>query len=176
MSAPADDWPALLAEATRELRMPLNAVLGWVQILRSAEGGETQRRAALETIERNARLKAQLLDDKLRPLAAERSVLVERTLDPRVGAVAADPQRLEQVVRVLLLAALRATADRGVVEVVIESAPKGVGIRVGRAMALEGAASEEDARLARHAGFDRHLPKPVDAAQLVRHLVELLAV
>jgi signal transduction histidine kinase len=50
--------------------------------------------------------------DKLRPLAAERSVLVERTLDPRVGAVAADPQRLEQVVRVLLLAALRATADR----------------------------------------------------------------
>jgi hypothetical protein len=41
MSAPADDWPALLAEATRELRMPLDAVLGWVQILRSAEGDET---------------------------------------------------------------------------------------------------------------------------------------
>ena len=37
-----------------------------------------------------------------------------------------------------------------------------------RAIALTAYASEEDARLARHAGFDRHLPKPVDAAQLVR--------
>ena len=334
MTAPHDDWPALLVEATRELRMPLNAVLGWAQILRTADGDEEQRRQALETIERNARLQAQLLDDlldlaragsgqlvlrvravdpgravaqaidKLRPLAAERGVLVERTLDPRVGAVAADPQRLEQVVRVLGLAALRATQDRGVVEIHVEAADKGVRIRVGRAVVLEGAgrrlvdrllalhdtklelgegaasfrmcsasgstdesrppltgvrivavddeadarevlralleqrgaevrtagsaaealslvqswrpdvlvsdigmpgadgyelmlrvralgannggfvrsvaltayASEEDARLARHAGFDRHVPKPVDAAQLVRHLVELMAV
>jgi CheY-like chemotaxis protein len=45
-----------------------------------------------------------------------------------------------------------------------------------RSVALTAYASEEDERLARHAGFDRHLPKPVDAAQLVRHLVELLAV
>jgi CheY-like chemotaxis protein len=44
-----------------------------------------------------------------------------------------------------------------------------------RSVALTAYASEEDARLARHAGFDRHLPKPVDAGQLVRHLVELLA-
>jgi CheY-like chemotaxis protein len=44
-----------------------------------------------------------------------------------------------------------------------------------RAVALTAYASDEDARMARHAGFDRHLPKPVDAAQLVRHLVELLA-
>ena len=44
-----------------------------------------------------------------------------------------------------------------------------------RSIALTAFASEEDARLARHAGFDRHLPKPVDAGQLVRHLVELLA-
>jgi len=45
-----------------------------------------------------------------------------------------------------------------------------------RSVALTAYASEEDARLARHAGFDRHVPKPVDAAQLVRHLVELMAV
>src|SRR5437588_6626636 len=120
MSASDDDWTTLLAEATRELRMPLNAVLGWVQIFRTADGDEGQRRSALETIERNARLQALLLDDlldlaragagqlqlrvravdagravaqaidSLRPLGAERGVLVERTLDPRVGPVAAD--------------------------------------------------------------------------------------
>ncbi|HEY1584799.1 MAG TPA: response regulator [Polyangia bacterium] len=333
MTAPEDDWTTLLAEATRELRMPLNAVLGWVQILRTADGDETQRRVALETIERNARLQAQLLDDlldlaragagqlqlrvravdpgravaqaidRLRPLGAERGVLVERTVDPRVGPIAADPLRLEQVVRVLALCALRATPDRGVVEILVEAAPDGARVRVGRAgdlggvarrlvdrllalhdtkleltdgvasfalraasgstddaaaplagvrivavddeadarevlralleqhgaevrtagsvaealsvlkswppdalvsdigmpdadgyelmlrvralgqkhggfvrsVALTAYASEEDARLARHAGFDRHLPKPVDAGQLVRHLVELLA-
>ena len=333
MTAPNDDWPTLLVEATRELRMPLNTVLGWVQILRTADGDEAQRRAALEAIERNARLQAQLLDDlldlaragagqltlrvravdagravadaidKLRPLGAERGVLVERTVDPRVGPVAADPVRLEQVVRVLALAALHATPDRGVVEIHVEAAPAGARIRVGRcgelggtarrlvdrllslhgatlelgdgvasfalkpasgptdesapplagvrilavddeadarevlralleqhgaevrtagsaaealsllaswrpdalvsdigmpdadgyelmlrvralgqkhggfvrSIALTAFASEEDARLARHAGFDRHLPKPVDVGQLVRHLVELLA-
>jgi CheY-like chemotaxis protein len=333
MTASDDDWTTLLAEATRELRMPLNAVLGWVQILRTAGGDETPRRVALETIERNARLQAQQLDDlldlaragagqlqprvravdaghvvaqaidRLRPLGAERGVLLERTLDPRVGPVAADPLRLEQLVRVLALAALRATPDRGVVELHVEVAPGGARIAVARAgelggvarrlcerllalhdtrlelaggaasfalraaggstddeaapldgvrivavddeadarevlraileqhgaevrtagsaaealalvgnwrpdalvsdigmpgtdgydpmlrvralgrsrggllrsVALTAYASDEDARLARHAGFDRHLPKPVDAAQLVRHLVELLA-
>ncbi len=353
VTAPNDDeWPTLLAEATRELRMPLNAVLGWVQILRTNEGDPERRRAALETIERNARLQAQLLDDlldlsragagqlvlrvravdaaravaqaldKLRPLGAERGVLVEQVVDPRLGPVAADPVRLEQIVRVLTLAALRAAPDRGVVEVHVEAGSEhgwggeagepsarrhgGARIRVGRAsaalelggvarrlvdsllalhdsrlevrggaasfglraasgptdenapplsgvrvlavddeadarevlralleqhgaevrtagsvaealalvqsfrpdalvsdigmpgadgyelmlrvralgqkdgglvraVALTAYASEEDARLARHAGYDRHLPKPVDAAQLVRHLVELLA-
>src|SRR5206468_6335962 len=126
------------------------AVLGWVQILRTNEGDPERRRAALETIERNARLQAQLLDDlldlsragagqlllrvravdaartvaqaidKVRPLGAERGVLVEQVVDPRLGPVAADPARLEQVVRVLTLAALRAAPDRGVVEVHVE--------------------------------------------------------
>jgi CheY-like chemotaxis protein len=44
-----------------------------------------------------------------------------------------------------------------------------------RSLALTAWASEDDARLASHAGYDRHLPKPVDAAALVQELVELLA-
>ena len=44
-----------------------------------------------------------------------------------------------------------------------------------RSIDLSAYASEEDACMARHAGYDRHLAKPVDAAQLLRHLVELLA-
>jgi CheY-like chemotaxis protein len=316
--------------------MPLSVVLGAVQILRTSDADDERRRWALETIERNARLQAQLLDDlldlsragaghlalrvravdaaravmqaldKVRPLGAERGVLVEQVIDPRLGPVAADPARLEQVVRVLTLAALRAAPDRGVVEVHVQAAPGGARICVGRAqaaldlggvtrrlvekllalhdakldvqggaasfalraasgptdlsapplagvrivavddeadardvlrvlleqhgaevrtagsvaealslvkswrpdalvsdigmpeadgyelmlrvralgdkdggfvrsIALTAYASEEDARLARHAGYDRHLPKPVDAGQLVRHLVELLA-
>jgi CheY-like chemotaxis protein len=51
--------------------------------------------------------------------------------------------------------------------------PEGGGLV--RAVALTAYAAEEDARLASHAGYDRHLPKPVDAAQLLRHIVELLA-
>ena len=44
-----------------------------------------------------------------------------------------------------------------------------------RSLALTAHASDEDARLARHAGYDRHVAKPVDATLLVRHILELLA-
>src|SRR6478735_1483599 len=89
MTASHDDWPALLADATRELRMPLNAVLGWVQILRTADGDEAQRRAALETIERNARLQAQLLDDLLDLARAGAGQLQLRVRPVDVGRVVA---------------------------------------------------------------------------------------
>ena len=154
------DWPALLALATRELRMPLNAVLGWVQLLRANGLDEARRRAALETIERNARREAQLLDDLLdlarlaagqvrlalravdpaaalaaaieraRPDAEERRVLLERSTDPAAEPVAADADRLQRMLGELLRAAIRAAPEDGVVEVQLGRGDDGVHLGV----------------------------------------------
>jgi PAS domain S-box-containing protein len=54
-----------LATLSHELRNPLNAMLGWAQVLRSgALPLETQRRG-LESLERNAKAQAQLIEDLL---------------------------------------------------------------------------------------------------------------
>ncbi|BAZ32157.1 multi-sensor hybrid histidine kinase [Cylindrospermum sp. NIES-4074] len=54
-----------LAILSHELRSPLNAILGWAQLLRARKFGETQMASALETIERNARTQTQLIEDLL---------------------------------------------------------------------------------------------------------------
>jgi PAS domain S-box-containing protein len=54
-----------LAILSHELRSPLNAILGWAQLLRSRKLSEIQTAKALETIERNARTQTQLIEDLL---------------------------------------------------------------------------------------------------------------
>ena len=55
-----------LAILSHELRSPLNAILGWAQMLRSSRKlNEIQIAKALETIERNARTQTQLIEDLL---------------------------------------------------------------------------------------------------------------
>ena len=55
-----------LSTLSHELRTPLNAILGWAQLLRrSGDVDETDMRQGLETIERNSRTQAQLIDDLL---------------------------------------------------------------------------------------------------------------
>ena len=54
-----------LATVSHELRTPLNAVLGWAQMLRSGTLRPDMTGQALETLERNARAQAQLVDDLL---------------------------------------------------------------------------------------------------------------
>ena len=55
-----------LAILSHELRSPLNAILGWAQMLRSSRKlTEIQTAKALETIERNARTQTQLIEDLL---------------------------------------------------------------------------------------------------------------
>ncbi|URD49005.1 PAS domain-containing protein [Chroococcidiopsis sp. CCNUC1] len=54
-----------LAVLSHELRSPLNPILGWAKLLRSRQYNEAARNRALETIERNAKLQAQLVDDLL---------------------------------------------------------------------------------------------------------------
>jgi PAS domain S-box-containing protein len=54
-----------LATLSHELRTPLSAVLGWMQLLRGGRLDPAQSRKALETIEHNARLQQQLINDML---------------------------------------------------------------------------------------------------------------
>lgn len=138
-----------LANLSHELRTPLNAILGWSQLLRHqpAELPELQR--GLESIERNARLQAQLIDDLLdtnritsgkvrleleriepavfveaavetvRAAAQARKLHINISLDRGVGFVSGDPRRLQQVVWNLLSNAVKFTPEGGAVSVTV---------------------------------------------------------
>ncbi|HEY0512361.1 MAG TPA: ATP-binding protein [Thermoanaerobaculia bacterium] len=140
-----------LATLSHELRTPINAITGWTQILRSGQldGAGTAR--ALDVIERNAKIQAQLIGDlldisriisgKLRletrpaypaeiveaalaavlPAAETKGVRIERSLDPGAGPVLADPDRLQQVMANLLSNAIKFTPRDGWVKVRLES-------------------------------------------------------
>lgn len=54
-----------LAILSHELRSPLNPILGWSELLLTREFDQATTRRALETIERNARLQTQLIEDLL---------------------------------------------------------------------------------------------------------------
>jgi signal transduction histidine kinase len=136
-----------LAAVSHELRTPLNAILGWSRILRSGSLAEDKRARALETIERNAVMQAQLVDDLLdisrivsgnlriekrdvdvttvvqaamdavKPLAQAKDVALQATLGPAPGFVLGDASRLQQVVWNLLTNAVKFTAKGGHVNV-----------------------------------------------------------
>ncbi|MEH2348671.1 MAG: PAS domain S-box protein [Nostoc sp.] len=50
---------------SHELRSPLNAILGWAQLLQRSKLSESQMAKATETIERNAKAQTQLIEDLL---------------------------------------------------------------------------------------------------------------
>ncbi|WP_229416080.1 hybrid sensor histidine kinase/response regulator [Pseudoduganella armeniaca] len=137
-----------LATLSHELRTPLNAILGWSQVLRRGSRGEADLHKGLQTIERNARAQAQLIEDLLdmsrimsgqvllelqgvlpativdaaieavRPAAAAKHIVIERDCAP-CALIAADPGRLQQVVWNLLSNAIKFTPPEGRVRVSI---------------------------------------------------------
>lgn len=54
-----------LASLSHELRTPINAVLGWTQLIQRKVLSEADHDKAIDTIERNARLQAQMIADLL---------------------------------------------------------------------------------------------------------------
>ncbi|MYM37825.1 PAS domain-containing sensor histidine kinase [Duganella qianjiadongensis] len=54
-----------LSTLSHELRTPLTAILGWAQVLRRGGRDAADLQRGLQTIERNARLQAQLIEDLL---------------------------------------------------------------------------------------------------------------
>ncbi|HEV7393767.1 MAG TPA: ATP-binding protein [Burkholderiales bacterium] len=149
-----------LATLSHELRTPLSAILGWSQVLRLRTMGEAELRQGLETIERNARVQTQLIEDLLdmsritsgklrldiqqvapakfieaaaetvRPAAEAKGIRLEAVLDPAAGPISGDPGRLQQVVWNLLSNAIKFTPRSGRVQVVLQRVNSHVEISV----------------------------------------------
>jgi signal transduction histidine kinase len=149
-----------LATLSHELRTPLNAILGWAQLLRSGELDEAARRQAVETIERNAKAQAQLIEDLLdvsrivsgkirlevkrvrveqvidaaldvvRPAAEQKGIELVKDAEGALGAVLGDPTRLQQVVWNLMSNAIKFTPEGGRVEVGARREGDGGGVRI----------------------------------------------
>ncbi|MFN2416452.1 MAG: ATP-binding protein [Pyrinomonadaceae bacterium] len=149
-----------LATVSHELRTPLTAIIGWSHMLGQTGLDEATVVRGLETIERNARAQAQLVDDildvsrivtgKLRlniapvdlatvvnaaidsvQLAAEsKGIRLEVTLDPAARRVSGDAGRLQQVVWNLLSNAIKFTEVGGEVCVRLRRAGESVELLV----------------------------------------------
>ncbi|HXG64029.1 MAG TPA: ATP-binding protein [Blastocatellia bacterium] len=149
-----------LATISHELRTPLTAILGWARMLRTGNLDQGASAQAVEVIERNAKLQAQLIDDLLdvsriitgkllletqpvdlpaiiqaaldtvRPAADAKQINIETAIDPAAGPVAGDRNRLQQVVWNLLSNSIKFTPHGGRIEVHLERADSQVEIRV----------------------------------------------
>nr|WP_290222924.1 ATP-binding protein [Trichocoleus desertorum] len=149
-----------LAVLSHELRSPLNPILGWAKLLRTRQFDAETTDQALETIERNAKLQAQLVEDLLdvsrilqgklslniapvnlvttiesaietvRLAATAKSIEIHTKLDQRVGLVAGDANRLQQVMWNLVSNAVKFTPAGGRVEVQLEAMSPYVQIQV----------------------------------------------
>ena len=149
-----------LATLSHELRSPLNAVLGWTQILKNTGLRPDLIANAVDVIERNARLQARLITDLLdisgaisgnlrldlqdievanaieavvesvALTAAAKSINITTTTEPFTPSVRADPARMEQMLWNLLSNALKFTSNGGQIQVFTEADDRYVSIRV----------------------------------------------
>lgn len=136
-----------LAIVSHELRTPLNSILGWSQLLLNRKLDEETTTRALQTIERNARSQAQLINDILdvsqiirgklrltmqpvniiplietvlevvRPLAHDKLIRLETQFDPTVEKVYGDSERIRQIIWNLLSNAIKFTSEDGQVTI-----------------------------------------------------------
>ncbi|PSB17702.1 diguanylate cyclase [filamentous cyanobacterium CCP2] len=136
-----------LAILSHELRSPLNPILGWVKMLRSGMLDTTKTAHALETIERNAKLQTQLIEDLLdvsrilqgklslttvpvsltlsiqaaletvRLAAEAKNIQIQTILNPPDVQVLGDSARLQQIVWNLLSNAVKFTPPGGQVTI-----------------------------------------------------------
>jgi signal transduction histidine kinase/ActR/RegA family two-component response regulator len=141
-----------LATLSHELRTPLNAVLGWARVLRTAHVEPSTQARALESIERNARMQARLIEDllevsrivtgKLRiqvrpvdlaaivdaavevvqPAALAKKIRLDVSITYRPAMTSGDPDRLQQVVWNVLSNAVKFTPAGGEVTVRLRQA------------------------------------------------------
>jgi PAS domain S-box-containing protein len=132
-----------LATVSHELRTPLTAILGWARMLDSGTIAEPQARRAIQTIQRNAKSQAEIIDDILdvsrivtgnlyldlqptelapiveaainvvRPTAEAKHIQIETNLSEQPALVSGDAQRLQQIIWNLLSNAIKFTPQGG---------------------------------------------------------------
>ncbi len=136
-----------IAMVSHELRAPLNAVLGWVNILLTKKVDEEARINALETIERSARVQAKLISDLVdsskiisgklnlefhpvdvqqalafvfeaqKPMAEAKNITFKYFPGDEAVKINADLSRVQQIFTNLITNAIKFTPDNGVVEI-----------------------------------------------------------
>lgn len=139
-----------LAVLSHELRSPLNPILGWAALLRKHKLDAKTTDRALETIERNAQVQTQLIEDLLdvsrilqgklslniypvdlastiqaaletvRLSAEVKSIKIHTTFEPNLGKVLGDSSRLQQIFWNLLSNAVKFTPGGGRVDIRLE--------------------------------------------------------
>src|ERR1051325_2968750 len=139
-----------LSTLSHELRTPLTAIMGWADLLLNDEVEPNNRRQALETIFRNANSQCQLINDLLevsqiitgklrlefvsceldsvieaaaesiRPTAEAKGVRLQMLLEPGVGPVFGDRERLQQIVWNLLSNGVKFTRKGGTVQITLQ--------------------------------------------------------
>lgn len=149
-----------LAVLSHELRSPLNPILGWAKLLQKGHLDLDQTEQALETIERNAKLQAQLIEDILdisrilqgklsldisevnltttvkaaidtvHLAATAKSIDIQVELDSEIGLIAGDPRRLQQVIWNLLSNAVKFTPENGRITIRLEQYDNNAQIQV----------------------------------------------
>jgi PAS domain S-box-containing protein len=149
-----------LATVSHELRAPLNAILGWVQMLRQGMLNEDRSSHALETIHRNAQIQCSLVEDLLdvsriiagkvsldtmllsfgrvaeaaieaaKPAATAKGISIESSLSCGHDEVLGDPRRLQQALGNLLANAVKFTPSGGRISVELSNDTRTVSIRV----------------------------------------------
>jgi PAS domain S-box-containing protein len=132
-----------LATVSHELRTPLNAILGWTELLQTTGFNGEDSNRALKTIERNARVQSQLIEDLLdvskiimgklplnvrevdivavmeaakegvRRAADNKEIRLQSVTDPELGPIAGDPTRIQQILWNLLSNAIKFTPKGG---------------------------------------------------------------
>jgi PAS domain S-box-containing protein len=141
-----------LATVSHELRAPLNAVLGWAEMLRKGVLAGPRRQRALDAVHANAKRQTQLIEDLLdvsrivsgkmsvtraavdlngvvrdaleitQPFADAKRIQIRTDIEAPLGYILGDTARLQQILSNLLTNAVKFSLEKGEVRLAVRRA------------------------------------------------------